>query len=114
MMIYYQHMGCFRLDRGAKVCLGYKCGFIPVHDDGKACARRGPNFSCLRRRRSSINEEKTHHAMVVGLDGGFRESYSYTWLLVMAAGCMQLLQNILILPLYVYVVTLPMMKNVFT
>lgn len=52
--------------------------------------------------------------MVVGLDGGFRESYSYTWLLVMAAGCMQLLQNILILPLYVYVVTLPMMKNVFT
>ena len=99
----------------AKVCLGHKCGFIPVHDDGKAGLARPKLFLPKKEEiKHKWREDTPALVVVVGLDGGFRESYSYTWLLVMAAGCMQLLQNILILPLYVYVVTLPMMKNVFT
>ena len=109
-------MEYFAIDwtRWAKVCLGHKCGFIPVHDDGKAGLARPKLFLPKKEEIKHKWREDTPALVVVGLDGGFRESYSYTWLLVMAAGCMQLLQNILILPLYVYVVTLPMMKNVFT
>ena len=36
----------YRLDQMgmAKVCLGHKCGFIPVHDDGKAGLARPKLF----------------------------------------------------------------------